>query len=99
LAQKSHGNWRELYSRGHENCQEYNEFCHHEELIMNTNLRKTTYALLLAIFTFGVVGCEQQGPAEKAGEKLDDAITDTGNAIEDACEDVKDEMGAEDKDC
>ena len=66
---------------------------------MNTNLRKTIYAMLLATLTFSVVGCEQKGPAEKAGEKVDEAITDTGNAIEDACEDVKEGMGAKDEDC
>ena len=63
------------------------------------SMRKTICVLLLATLSVGVVGCEQKGPAEKAGEQLDDAVTDVGNTIEDACEDVKDEMGAEDKDC
>ena len=39
------------------------------------------------------------GPAEKAGEKIDDASTDVKNSIEDACENVKDTLNAEDKDC
>jgi len=40
-----------------------------------------------------------EGPAEKAGEKIDDASTDVQNSIEDACENVKDTLNAEDKDC
>ena len=39
------------------------------------------------------------GPAEDAGEKVDEAITDAGNAIEDTCEDVKESTGAKDDDC
>lgn len=37
-----------------------------------------------------LVGCDQ-GPAEEAGESIDDAVTDTRNAVEDACEDATDE--------
>jgi hypothetical protein len=43
--------------------------------------------------------CEQKGPMERAGEKIDKAATDAGNAVEDACEDAKESMGAEDTDC
>jgi hypothetical protein len=46
---------------------------------------------ILAIMLGAVlVGCDQ-GPAEEAGEKIDDAVTDTRNAVEDACEDATDE--------
>lgn len=65
---------------------------------------KTLIALLLCSVL--AAGCEQEGPAERAGEALDEAYEDVresgediGNAIEDACEDIKDEAGAEDKDC
>ncbi len=36
--------------------------------------------LLFPIFS----GCEQEGPAERAGEAIDEAAEDTGDAIEDA---------------
>ena len=39
------------------------------------------------------------GAAEDAGETIDEVVTDTGNAIEDACEDVKEGVDAKDKDC
>lgn len=46
-----------------------------------------------------LAGCESDGPFEQAGEALDDATTDIGNAVEDACEDVKEGAGADDTDC
>ena len=38
----------------------------------------------------GLVGCEKKGPAEQAGEKLDDAVDDAGDAAEDAADAVED---------
>lgn len=63
--------------------------------------------LILIIGSFAVVGCDtNDGPAEEAGESLDDAgdemedmANDAGNAMEDACEEVKEGVDAEDKDC
>ena len=47
----------------------------------------------------GLVACEQKGPAERAGEKIDDAAKDVkqgaeraGDRIEDAAQDVKDRV-------
>lgn len=63
---------------------------------------------LMVIFLAGIAasGCEQDGPAERAGEALDNAAADIReggedlrNKIEDACEDIKDGAGAQDKDC
>lgn len=68
-------------------------------MIISTSLRKTIYVLLLAMLTLGFVGCEKKGPAERAGESIDEAAEDLGNKIEDACEDVKEGMGAKDDDC
>ncbi|TQV78806.1 hypothetical protein FKG94_12350 [Exilibacterium tricleocarpae] len=56
---------------------------------------KYFYSLFIILtLAIGVVGCEE-GPAEEAGEKIDralddagDAVKDAGNAVEDACEDV-----------
>jgi hypothetical protein len=51
-------------------------------------------------------GCEKEGPAERAGEVVDDAARevqdagkDLGNSIEDACEDMKAGVGAKDTNC
>ena len=68
---------------------------------------KNLLALFVAaILALTVVACEQKGPAEKAGESIDNAVEDIkdggkdlGNAIEDACEDVKEGAGADDTDC
>lgn len=41
--------------------------------------------LLLTLFSFGLIAaCDNQGPAEEAGEAIDDSIEDAGDAIEDA---------------
>ncbi|MBC6904325.1 hypothetical protein DWB84_02425 [Saccharophagus sp. K07] len=53
-----------------------------------------TLALMLALFgatSFSLVGCDRDGPMEKAGEKVDRAAENTGDAIEDACEKATDE--------
>jgi hypothetical protein len=69
-------------------------FSNQEEITMNTQV-KLAAVLLSALFIFG---CDE-GPMEEAGENIDNAATDLGNAVEDACEDVKEGAGAEDKDC
>lgn len=56
--------------------------------------------LLVVAASFAIAACDNNdGIAEKAGKALDDTVTDAGNAIEDACEDVKDAVGAKDKNC
>jgi predicted small secreted protein len=54
-------------------------------------------SLLLTSMTF-LSGCGDD-TAEDAGKKVDEVVTDAGNAIEDACEDVKEGVKAEDTDC
>ena len=63
---------------------------------MNKKLLLKT--LLVAIFAFSLAACGDDN-AEEAGEKIDELVTDTGNAIEDACEEVKEGVKAEDTDC
>tara|TARA_R110002167_G_scaffold167146_1_gene364278 strand:+ start:738 stop:923 length:186 start_codon:yes stop_codon:yes gene_type:complete len=53
------------------------------------------FAFLLLLGTLSLTACQEDGPAEKMGQEIDnaakeagDAATDVGNAIEDACEDV-----------
>ncbi len=54
--------------------------------------------LLVAGFALSLAACGD-GEAEDAGEELDEVVTDAGNAVEDACEDVKEGIDAEDDDC
>jgi hypothetical protein len=55
---------------------------------MYTNI---TTALLTGILLLGLSACEK-GPAEKAGEAIDDAASDVADAAEDAGEAVKDKL-------
>lgn len=57
---------------------------------MFNTLKNATLLLILGIFTLGV-GCASDGPLENAGESIDEAATDMGNAVEDACENATDE--------
>ena len=45
-------------------------------------------SLMFTVFT----GCEQEGPAEKAGEKIDEAVENAGEAMEEAGEEIQDGM-------
>jgi hypothetical protein len=70
---------------------------------MNTTqsklLKTGLSALLVAALAGGTVACQQEGPAEQAGKKMDQTATDVGNAIEDKCEKAKEAAGAKDPDC
>jgi hypothetical protein len=46
-------------------------------------------ALLLGCLSFAVVSCEREGPAEKAGKKIDQTVEKTGDKIEEAGEAIK----------
>jgi len=62
------------------------------------NIKNKLLLILTVVAALGLTACSDNN-AENAGEKIDEVMTDTGNAIEDACEDAKDGLGAEDKDC
>lgn len=62
---------------------------------MKTQL--TLAALLLTALL--ATGCDNDGPMENAGEKIDDVAEDVADATEDACEDIKEGAGADDTDC
>lgn len=55
-------------------------------------LKNLIMAMTLALAVpFFIVGCDNNdGPMEKAGEKMDNAVEKTGEAIEDAGDKVKD---------
>lgn len=55
--------------------------------------RSTIVCSLMFIFlALGVAGCEQQGSAEKAGEKIDTAMENISNSAKEAVETVGDKV-------
>lgn len=46
--------------------------------------------LVLSALLIALPGCEQQGPAERAGENIDNAVEETGDQIEKAGDAIKD---------
>ncbi|MFP8967306.1 hypothetical protein ACKC9G_12055 [Pokkaliibacter sp. CJK22405] len=67
---------------------------------MKSLTTKMAAVALTAMMGFGLAACDNNdGPAEQMGEKIDNATTDAGNAIEDACEKTKENVGASDTDC
>jgi predicted small lipoprotein YifL len=52
-----------------------------------------------ALLCAGMAACEKKGPAERAGEKIDNTTKDIGNAVEDKCEEAKESAGASDTRC
>ena len=57
-------------------------------------LRKMQKVLFIALLLFplagGWVACDKEGPAEKAGEKIDEAVDEAGDKMEQAGEKVDD---------
>jgi hypothetical protein len=63
------------------------------------NAVKIMASLALGLGTMAVVGCDDDGPAERAGEKVDraadragDKVKDAGDRIEDAARDAKHDL-------
>jgi hypothetical protein len=61
-------------------------------------IKKLTVISILILFVAAFVACEQQGPAEEAGEKIDEAaeeaaekVEEAGDTIEEKAEEVKEE--------
>ncbi len=48
-----------------------------------TILRKVCTLLTALLLSAGLLACEQQGTAEKAGEKIDNAVENTKDAVQD----------------
>ena len=67
-------------------------------LIVQLKQKLIPVSLLVILASFSLTGCEE-GPLEEAGKSLDKTVTDVGNKIEDACEDVKEDVNAKDTDC
>ncbi len=55
-----------------------------------TSFTKLLLPLLCFSATLFITGCEQQGPAERAGEKVDESVEKAGDKVEQAGENIKD---------
>ncbi|WP_405231684.1 hypothetical protein [Lentisalinibacter salinarum] len=61
--------------------------------VVKTLTRISLTALLAGMFAVGISACEEdKGPAEKAGERVDEAIEETGDTMEEAAEEAGDEL-------
>jgi hypothetical protein len=47
-------------------------------------------AMIVSLLLVALPGCQKQGPAERAGEALDDAATSLGEHVEDAGDAIQD---------
>ncbi len=52
--------------------------------------RGIAVAILLGVAMAGLSACEKKGPAEKAGQAIDDAATKTGETVKEAGDKIKD---------
>ncbi len=57
------------------------------------NINKLLVAALALVMGLGLTACEK-GPAEKAGEKMDNAAENMGDKIEDATDNAGDKLEA-----
>ncbi|WP_047539841.1 hypothetical protein [Methylotenera versatilis] len=55
------------------------------------NMNKLSIAALTLLFALGLSACEK-GPAETAGEKIDNAVENAGDKIEDATDNAGDKL-------
>lgn len=61
---------------------------------------RTLLLTVITVFTFALTACDvDEGGAEEAGENIDEVMTDTGNKVEDLCEDAKQSMNADNENC
>lgn len=63
------------------------------------NVSTLAKAAVVVGLGFTLMACDNEGPMEKAGKKVDQAATDTQNVIEDKCEDIKSDLNQKDTDC
>lgn len=50
-----------------------------------------TALMLASASLLALIGCEQEGPAERAGEKIDEAVESAGERLEEAGDKVREE--------
>jgi predicted small lipoprotein YifL len=68
-------------------------FPHHDEQkeqAMNVTLKKMLAVFGVLLLAGGIAACEDKGPAEKAGESVDESMENAGDNIEQMGDDIKD---------
>lgn len=56
-------------------------------------MKKFAYIMFLVGMAFATISCDRnKGPAEKAGEKVDQVIEDTSDSVKEAIEDASDKV-------
>ncbi len=55
-------------------------------------MNKIIYSAFLIVASLMLAGCEQQGPAEQAGEKIDRGMENSKDAVSDAVENAGDKI-------
>lgn len=55
-----------------------------------TKNHKQIFAALAVTFVFALAGCEKEGPAERAGEKIDNSAEKAGQQVEKAGDKIQD---------
>jgi len=51
---------------------------------------RVSFAILSLATALSMAACEKKGPAERAGEKIDNAVDKAGDAVKDAGDKMKD---------
>lgn len=62
-----------------------------------TNMGRLQILVAVGLALGLLVGCEQKGPAEKAGEKVDKAVEQAGKAMEKAGDKIEEKAKEADK--
>jgi predicted small lipoprotein YifL len=57
-----------------------------------TKWKMMVVSLLLGLLTFPLAACEKKGPAEKAGEQVDQAMEDAKEGMEQGAEAISDKI-------
>ncbi|MEM5528485.1 hypothetical protein WN093_06610 [Gammaproteobacteria bacterium AS21] len=65
---------------------------------MTVRLKKAVTLTLATTLIVALAACAP-GAAQRTGKKVDDIILNTGNAIENVCENIKESLDTENTDC
>ena len=64
-----------------------------------THIVRSIIAIAVASVTVALVGChKEEGPAERAGKSIDNAVEQAGNKVENAGKDIQDSAKGRDND-
>ena len=59
---------------------------------MNMYTKLVSLGLCACLMIPAMIGCEEKGPAERAGEKIDKTVKDAADAMEETGENLKEKM-------